>query len=296
MANFKVCLAMYGAQDYFDGEVEGFLEIARMADRAGVHQLTFTDHVIMSENTDKYPFGPFPVPPDYPWFEPLTLLAAIAAVTERIRLTTAVLIAPLRPAPLLAKTVATLDQLSAGRIDLGVGTGWQREEYEACGLPFERRMSRLRDQLQALRGLWSEAPMSMSSETVSLDRMYSKPFPHQPRVPIWFGVKPSEENARMIAEFGDGWVPIQTRVDFISDGVSMIRRAFEAAGRDPAELKVRAVAQPMRDADGNSELARAVDRVQPLVDAGATHIEFMPWMFVQGREDFPSFLDTLGSF
>ena len=295
MANFKTCVAMYGVHDHFGGDPNGFLEFARMADRAGVHQLTFTDHVIMSENTDKYPFGPFPVAPDYPWFEPLTMLSAICAVTERVRLTTAVLIAPLRPAPLLAKTVATLDRLSRGRVDLGVGTGWQREEYVACGLPFEGRAARLADQLRALRALWSEAPASLRSETVSFERLYSLPFPAQERLPIWFGVKPTEENARLIAELGDGWVPIQTRVDFIRDGVSTIRRAFERAGRDPSELRVRAVAQPMRDAAGRSELGRAVELVQPLVEAGATHIEFMPWMFVQGREDLEPFVETVGN-
>ena len=295
MANFKPCVAMYGAHDYFDGDPNGFLELARMADRAGVHQLTFTDHVIMSENTDKYPFGPFPVAPDYPWFEPLTMLAAIAAVTERVRLATAVLIAPLRPAPLLAKAVATLDRLSGGRVDLGVGTGWQREEYDACGLAFERRAERLADQLRAVRALWSEAPASLRTETVSFERLYSLPFPRQPRVPIWFGVKPTEENARLIAEFGDGWAPIQTRVEFIREGVSTIRRAFERAKRDPAELGVRAVAQPMRDAAGRSELHRAAEIVQPLVEAGATHIEFMPWMFVDGRDGLESFVETVAS-
>ena len=112
----------------------------------------------MGPHTENYVWGKFPVPPDAPWFEPLTMLTAIAAVTTRVRLATGILIAPLRPAAFLAKQVATLDQISGGRVDLGVGTGWQREEYDAQGLAFEQRGQLLDDTLAACTVLWRDTP------------------------------------------------------------------------------------------------------------------------------------------
>src|SRR6185436_18984466 len=98
-----------------------------------------------------YPYGDFPFPPADPWVEPLTTLAAMAAVTSTVRLGTGVLITPLRPAVLLAKTIATLDNLSGGRVDLGVGLGWQREEYAAIGVSFTERWARHDDEIRACR-------------------------------------------------------------------------------------------------------------------------------------------------
>ena len=130
----------YGAT-FARGEWHRFVDLGRAADDAGVDRVVVVDHVVMGPHTENYAWGKFPVPPDAPWFEPLTMLTAIAAVTTRVRLATGILIAPLRPAAFLAKQVATLDQLSRGRVDLGVGTGWQREEYDAEGLDFDRAAS-----------------------------------------------------------------------------------------------------------------------------------------------------------
>ena len=115
------------------------LDLARAVDDAGVDRVLLTDHVVMGEHLDRYPFGDFHFQPDVPWLEPLSSIAAIAAVTRRVRMSTKILIAPLRPAPLLAKTLATIDQLSQGRVEIGVATGWQREEYEASGIEWSRR-------------------------------------------------------------------------------------------------------------------------------------------------------------
>ena len=294
MANYKICVGMYGVQDLCGGDPLKILEVARVADEVGIDQLSFTDHVIMSENTSVYPFGDFPVPPEYPWFEPMTTMAMVAGATRRVRFATSVLIAPLRSAVLLAKMAATLDVLSAGRLDLGIGTGWQKEEYIASGIPFEGRLARLDDQVRAMRRLWSEAPVSISSATVSFERLYSLPHPVQPGgVPLWFGLKPNDANAARIAEFGDGWVPIQSRPEFIRPGVEKIRAAFVAAGRDPATLRVRAVAPPVLDDSGTPDLARAAEVIAPLVEAGATHIEFMPYMYVRSFEEFKPFFEQL---
>jgi probable F420-dependent oxidoreductase len=294
MAKYTVGVGMFGVQDLCGGDTGALIDVAQMADESGVTQLNFTDHVIMSENTGVYPFGDFPVPPEYPWFEPLTLMSVIAGATKRIRLGTGVLIAPLRPAVLLAKIVATLDVFSKGRLDLGIGTGWQKEEYIACAVPFENRMQRLDDCVRTMRLLWSKAPASHKSDTVNFERMYSVPAPVQKGgVPLWYGLKANEENAARIAEFGSGWIPIQSRPEFISSGVQILSEAFSARGRDPKELQVRALAPLALDSKGQACLDKAPEVIAPLLEAGATHIEFMPYMYVQKKADFEGFFKTI---
>src|SRR6195256_4655227 len=130
----QVSVTISGFTRLFDNDLRAVVEAARAADGSGVHQLVVPDHVVMGTRTDRYPFGTFPYGPEEPWPEPLILLAAIAGATERGRLGPGILISPLRPAVLLAKPAATLDQVSHGRLDLGVGLGWQREEFEAGGV------------------------------------------------------------------------------------------------------------------------------------------------------------------
>ena len=139
----------------------------------------------MGTRTDRYPFGKFPYGPEEPWPEPLILLAAIAGVTERVRLGTGILISPLRPAVLLAKTAATLDQVSHGRLDLGVGLGWQREEFSAGGVSFKNRRVVFADQLRACVALWTRpGPVSFASETVNFTDIWCEPRPMQAGVSV----------------------------------------------------------------------------------------------------------------
>ena len=123
------------------------LEMTRAMDAAGVDRVVVSDHLVFGENLDAYADpsiggqegGSQPTGPDGNWLEPVVFLTAVAATTTRIRLGTAVLLAALRRPAVLAKQFATMDVLSGGRVDVGVGVGWQREEYDAVGLPFEDR-------------------------------------------------------------------------------------------------------------------------------------------------------------
>lgn len=157
-------LPNYGA----NASVEGLLESAAAADATGIDTLTLVDHVVLGGDLTRYPCGSFPGGVNAPWLEPLTPPAAMAAITRRIRLMTAVVIAPLRRPAVLAKTAATLDVLSQGQLDLGVGVGWLSTEYEAAGLPFAERGRLLDDVLTVCQVLWSGAT-SFRSERLALD-------------------------------------------------------------------------------------------------------------------------------
>ena len=270
------------------------VELATAAEAAGIDQIAVPDHLAIGPRTDKYPYGRFPLPADEPWLEPLTLLAAMAGATQRIRLATGVLIAPLRPALLLAKTAATLDVLSGGRLDLGVGLGWQREEFDANGTPFANRGARLEDQLRACRALWSGGPVSFRSETVSFDELRCLPRPLQPGgPPLWLGVAANERNAARIAEFGAGWLPMETEPAAIARGVAMLRRAFEAAGRDPDTLGVRANAPVASDGAGRPDLDATLAALPRLRDAGVSIAGFALARFVRSQGEIPGFLARL---
>ena len=294
MQKYNVAVGLLGIQSLYDNPSQSFLETAKLADQAGVDQLILTDHVIMGENTDKYPYGDFPLHPSYPWFEPMTVLAAIAGATQSIRLATGILISPLRSAALLAKITATLDVISNGRLDLGVGIGWQREEYDACDIPFANRISRLEDQLRALAVLWKDAPASFQSETVNFENLYSTPFPAQSGgIPIWLGMAAKPRAAALMAECGVGWIPMPMPAAQLKQAAQPLREAFEAAGRDPDTLKIRAQPEIVRNSKGEGDIDRTLDNLQSSLDAGVTDLQFMVSTFVQHRDQLPEFFQKI---
>ena len=268
-----VGLSNFGAT-FPSGEWRGFVDLGRAAEDAGIERIVVVDHVVMGPPTENYVWGKFPVPPDAPWLEPLTVLSAVAAVTTRMRLATGILIAPLRPAALLAKQVATLDQLSGGRVDLGVGTGWQREEYDAQGISFEQRGQLLDDTLAACRVLWRDTPATLSTPTLSFHDIYCEPKPVQPGgVPIWVAGTLHARNFARVVDHGAGWIPIMGEsVDGIAEGGRRIRDAFTAAGRDPSTLQVQAPLRMATDGDGRPDLAASMASLPDLVAAGATDV------------------------
>src|SRR5262245_45371955 len=165
----QISVTISGLSRLFGDDLAAVVDVARAADEAGIHQLVMPDHLAIGTRTDRYPFGSrFPYPPEEPWLEPLTVLAAFASATRRVRLATGVLITPARSALGVAKTAATLDVLSRGRLDLGVGTGWQREEFTEPGLPFVGRTARMDDAVRAWRVVWEqEPPVTFTSPTIS---------------------------------------------------------------------------------------------------------------------------------
>ena len=292
-----ISITVSGVKRLFGDDLSQLIEFAKRAEDAGVDQIAMTDHLAIGPRTDRYPYGAFPFPNDEPWPEPLVTLAAMAGATRRIRLATAVLVAPLRSALSLAKSLATLDALSGGRVDLGVGVGWQKEEFDASGIRFGSRTARMMDGLRACRALWRDAPASFRSETVSFDALWCEPRPVQPGgIPIWFGVAPSARHVAHVVEIGSGWMPVGSDVDALAHGVHTLRDAFTAAGRDPASLGVRANVPIARGADGRVDLDRSIAEGTARVrDAGATIAAFPIAAYVRRREELAAFLARLAS-
>lgn len=293
MSTFDLCLGIYGLENLFGGDPRGLIQIAKEADAAGVDQLSMTDHVVMGSRTDRYPYGEFPTPPETPWLEPIVIESMMAGATENIRFAQGVLIAPLRPAALLAKQAATLDSIAPGRVILGLGTGWQREEYEASGIPFKGRKAYLFEQIAAMKTLWRDAPANFQGEKIQLNDIYCRPAPANGDIPCWVGVKANEENCKAIADVADGWIPIEQDPAVFGEGVKALRKAFEDAGRDPAELSVRAMVQYQFDSDGRPDLQATLDTIPAMLEAGATHIEILPLYFVQDPAAFPEFCEKV---
>jgi probable F420-dependent oxidoreductase len=293
----SVSVTLFALDHFFGADLATVVDVARTAEDAGIDHLALPDHVVMGRRTDAYPFGTFPYPPEEPWLEPMVTLGAMAAATETITLATAILITSVRPAPLIAKSAATLDVLSHGRFELGLGAGWQREEIEASGIAFRGRQRRLADTARACRALWRDAPASFSSETVSFTDLWCIPRPTRASgVPLWFGAPLTEANVALIAETGTGWLPLgkDWTIDDTAAGVERLRAAFTGAGRDPAELGVRAVLPPVLDDDGRGRLDATLEGLPRLAAAGVTSASLGLRFFADGPAGVRPFLEDLG--
>lgn len=219
----------------------GPAELAQAAEAAGFDSIWAVDHPLFPEEFDSaYPYtrdGKMPLSTDAALPDPLIWLAQAAAATERIRIGTGVLILPLRNPLVLAKELATLDVLSGGRVDLGMGVGWLREEFEAVGVPFGRRGARAEEYVAAMRSLWTDEPASHDGEFVSFSRVRSNPKPVQVPIPVHVGGS-SRAAAERAGRIGDGFFPLAGRTAQLVD---IARQTAAAAGRDPAALEVTAL-------------------------------------------------------
>jgi probable F420-dependent oxidoreductase len=196
-----------------------FLASVQVAEELGYDSVWVGDHVLW---------------PAF-WPEPVVLLSAAAAVTTRIALGTGVMLAGLRGAAPLAKQTATLQWISDGRFRLGVGAGGEyAKEFEASGVPLTDRGRRLDDTLEALRSLWSGAPVSLHNSAIDVDDATLDLVPSPP-IPIWVGGR-SRPAQRRAARFGDAWMPFVTTPEHFAQGLAHVRADAEALGRDPASI------------------------------------------------------------
>lgn len=280
---------------YTATNVPAVLDFARQAEALGADDVAMSEHVVMAHRPEKYAHSTrAPHHFDEPWPEPLTTLAAMAAVTSRIRLISAIVIAPLRPPVLLAKQAATVHALSGGRFVMGVSTSWHEEEYAALGVPFAERGARLDDLVGACRALWAGSPASFQSPSISFDDLICEPSPRSAdAIPVWFGAACTPRMLRRVAAFGAGWMPFigpePRPLEMITRGVDALREAFVARGRDPLALEVSALLLP-RD----RTLDRALDEDLPaFARAGVTHLRVQVSMFAASLEAVPDVIAHL---
>jgi probable F420-dependent oxidoreductase len=221
---------------------EGFSALVRAAEEAGFESLWCVEHVALPVALrSPYPYtadGSLPLPPTTPLADPLIALAHAAALSERLRLATGVLLAGQRHPAYVAKQVATLDVLSRGRAILGVGIGWLREEYELLGLRFEERVSRTEECVRAVRALWSPEPQRFLGRHFRMEPVHAHPKPVQPGgVPVVFGGT-VEAAARRAARLGDGFFPVDGDPARIEKLLDVVRDECRRIGRDAGELEL----------------------------------------------------------
>jgi probable F420-dependent oxidoreductase len=279
---------------------------ARLLERAGFDRILVSEHIAFGMNMDAYADpkaggtegGRQPTGPDGHWLEPLTVLTYLAARTERIRLGTNILLAPLRPAAVLAKTVATMDVLSGGRIDLGVGVGWQREEYEAAGIDFDSRGAILDQTLEVCQRLWRENEVSYASPGLTFDRIHQMPKPVQAGgVPIWVSGTVNRAVARRLARFGKYWIPWGPDARDIAAGIERMRAAVERAGGDPHGFGVTGSLRVKAGADGRPDLAAVAANAASQAQAGVTDLRMTHWPLPAGNRerDLPALVEAVRS-
>jgi len=226
-------------------------ELARAAEERGFESFWVGEHThIPASRRTPYPGGE-PLPkPYYHMADPFVSLMAAAAATRTIKLGTGICLVVEHDPIVLAKSVATLDWLSNGRVLFGIGGGWNREEMEHHGTPFDRRWQVLRERVLAMKALWTQDEASFHGEFVNLDRAISFPKPVQrPHPPILFGGATAQGRARVV-EYCDGWIPIDVLLDDLPAAITDLRRRAEAAGRglDALSVSVFAFRPPKPDA------------------------------------------------
>lgn len=253
--------------------------MARAADAAGVDRLVLSDHVVMGEALDAYgdpakggqTGGRQPTGPDGHWLDPLAVIAHLSALTERVRFGTNILLAALRRPVVLAGQCSTIDVLSDGRLDLGVGVGWQREEYEAAGLDYRERGRLLDHTLDVCRTLWTEDVADHDSPELHFERIHQQPKPRQSGgVPIWVSGTVNARSMRRLATFGSGWIPWGADAADLAASIGRMRAAVAEHGRDPAGIGVVGSLRVVTNDDGSIDAPATVASVRDGIAAGVT--------------------------
>lgn len=228
--------------------------VARAAEQHGFATLWSGEHVVMvDEGRSRYPYsadGRIAVPAPADWLDPMIGLSFAAAATSTIGLATGVLLLPEHNPVLVAKQAASLDRLSGGRLTLGVGIGWSREEFEALGVPFARRGARAAEYVAAMRTLWRDDVASYGGEFVAFDAVRVNPKPMRGnRVPIVLGGN-SDAALRRVAAWGDGWYGFNLDdVAAVADRIDALTELCAGTGREWSELRIAVALREPEPAD-----------------------------------------------
>jgi probable F420-dependent oxidoreductase len=278
-------------------DLQALVRMAVEAEAAGFDAVMVSEHVVLGPGADAnaVPENPrdYALPgnqdPSTPWPDALTLLSAVASATTTLRQVASSIIAPLRHPLLLAKQLATLDLLSEGRLVVQPTVSWHRPEYEALGVPFEKRGELLDEHLAAWRVLWRETPASFDGRHYQFSDVTMEPKPFRPGGPaLWFGGETIHERLlRRLVQFGSGFNPLGRPSD---EDLDRLRSGMTAAGRDLAELEmVGGTRGRFAGPDGVADLGEALASIPSQLEGGFTTICIKPSQFVDDPDEIPAF-------
>ncbi|MCX7619584.1 MAG: LLM class F420-dependent oxidoreductase [Acidimicrobiales bacterium] len=254
---------------------DGAAAIGKAAEDAGFDSVWTVEHVVVPDGyQSRYPYdesGRMPGDGMIDMPDPLIWLTWVAAHTSTLNLGTGILIATQRNPLVLAKEVASLDRLSGGRVRLGVGVGWLAEEFDAIGVPFERRGDRLDEYIAVMRTLWSEHKATFHGEFCAFDNAVMLPKPANGTVPIIIGGH-TKAAARRAGRLGDGFFPGRTGTEELGQLLAIMRKAAEDAGRNPDSIEITCGSQGVFGDD-------PIGAVHKLEDLGVSRIVIPPLSF-----------------
>lgn len=262
------------------------LDICRRAEAAGFESIWGGEHVVLPDAIgSRYPYtadGKIPAEPDTPIPDPLIWLAFAAAAAPTLRLGTCILIVPQRNPLVLAKELATLDRLSGGRVELGLGVGWLKEEFEALGVAWERRGARNDEYVAAMRALWAGPHAEFHGEFVDFAPVTCSPRPVQSRLPILVGGDTDAAIQRAV-RIADGYFPGEGDAQRLGALIGRLRAAAQRADRNPDSIEINAMF--------GAQMADPVAGVAQLASLGVGRV-MIPAFFFAG----PGGLDRLSEF
>lgn len=262
------------------------LELCRRAEAAGFESVWGGEHVILPDAIhSRYPYtedGKIPAEPDTPIPDPLMWLAFAAAAAPTLRLGTCILIVPQRNPLILAKELATLDQLSGGRVELGLGVGWLEEEFDALGVPWARRGARNDEYIAAMRALWSGPHAEFHGEFVNFEPATCSPRPVNGNIPVLVGGD-TDAALRRAVRIADGYFPGEGDHERLDALLGRLRDTAEKAGRDPASIEINAMF--------GAQMADPLAGLEQMRSVGVDRI-MVPAFFFAG----PDGLDRLSEF
>ena len=237
--------------------------LAATAERCGFESLWSVEHVAVPVKHLPYPGskdGSMPGGDDVAIPDPLIPLAYVAAVTKTIKLATGILILPQRHPIYTAKEVATVDVLSGGRVILGIGSGWMKEEFEALGIDFHHRGAMTDEAIQALRALWKDGPASFEGKHFKFGPLHSNPKPVRRDVPIHVGGH-STAAARRAGRYGDGFFPTVMNPEKLKELFATVRSEAQKAGRNPDAIEFSCLTRSLKPDDLKMLADMGVSRV-----------------------------------
>jgi probable F420-dependent oxidoreductase len=281
------------------------MQAAQQAEALGFDSVWAADRLVMPwKIATTYPYSKestFIVPPDRPFFDTLTCLAFLAGCTEKIQLGMSVMVLPYRHPLHWAKIATTIDQLSTGRLIMGVGVGWMEEEFAAMNAPFKERGKVSDEQLTLLKQLWTEEHITFRGKYYQVDDIAFNPKPYQkPRIPIWVGGE-GKYAQRRAGRFGDAWFPYFVRVtpQELLLRFDNVREEAKKAGRNPDEIDFACCLPieltPNDVAQENDYLKGSIGQVtaaiQKFIDVGVIHIglQFMIPHYPERQEQIERF-------